>query len=253
MGYFKYNGKRLYYEEHGSGEALVLLHGNTVSSKFFTPIIPVLAEKYHVVTLDFLGCGQSDRMDRWPADLWYEWAAQVIALCDELGLTKVKLIGCSGGALVAINAALERPELVECVVADSFEGLKADPHITEQIHTGRDFAKQNEGFRTLMKSMHGEDWENVVDADTEAVVAHAQTIGAFTHQPIESLKVNLLLTGSTDDEMFPKGHYEDLFADICSRNDMAKSHIFEHGGHPAMMSNLEAFTPLCEAFFAETN
>lgn len=53
--------------------------------------------------------------------------------------------------------------------------------------------------------------------------------------------------------MFPKGHYENLFADICSRNDMAKSHIFEHGGHPAMMSNLEAFTPLCEAFFAETD
>ncbi len=253
MSYFKYNGKKIYYEEHGNGEALILLHGNTVSSKFFTPIISMLAEKYHVITLDFLGCGQSDRIDKWPVDLWYEWSGQVVALCTELGLPKVKLIGCSGGALVAINVALEKPELVECVVADSFEGLEADPEITEQIRIGRNFAKQNEGFCGVLKIMHGEDWESVVDADTEAVVAHAKTIGSFFHKPMEELKVKLLLTGSDEDEMFPVGHYEKLFADIYGRTCMAKSHIFEHGGHPAMMSNMEEFISLFDEFFDKTN
>ena len=248
MSYFKYNGKKIYFEEQGSGEALVLLHGNTVSGKFFIPVIPMLAEKYHVITLDFLGCGQSDRMNDWPADLWYEWSKQVIALCDELRLPKVKLIGCSGGALAAINVALERPELVECVVADSFEGLEADSEMTEQIRMGRYFAKQDEGFCTMLKMMHGEDWESVVDADTEAVVAHAETIGFFCHKPIEALKVKLLLTGSDEDEMFPKGHYERLFAEICGRTCMAKSHIFAHGRHPAMMSNTEEFISLLEKF-----
>lgn len=250
MSYFSYNGKKIYYEEHGSGEALVLLHGNTVSAKFFTPIVPMFAEKYHVITLDFLGCGQSDRIDKWPADLWYEWSRQVVALCDELALSKVKLIGCSGGAIVAINTALEKPELVECVVADSFEGLEADSEITEQIRMGRDFAKQNEDFRSMLTAIHGEDWESVVDADTEAVVAHAKIIGSFFHKPIEELKVQLILTGSDEDEMFPKGHYEKLFADIRGRTCMAKSHIFKHGGHPAMMSNMEEFISLCEEFFA---
>ena len=253
MSYFSYNSKKIYYEEHGSGEALVLLHGNTVSGKFFTPVIPTLAEKYHVITLDFLGCGQSDRMSEWPADLWYEWSGQVMALCNELKLPKVKLIGCSGGALVAINAALEKPELVECIVADSFEGLKADPQITEQIRMGRDFAKQNEDFRSMLTAMHGEDWENVVDADTEAVVAHAKTIGSFFHKPIKELKVNLLLTGSAEDEMFSEGHYEKFFADICNRTFMAKPHIFAHGGHPAMMSNMEEFISLLDDFFEKTH
>ena len=253
MSYFKYNGKKIYYEEHGSGEALILLHGNTVSGKFFTPIISMLAEKYHVITLDFLGCGQSDRIKEWPADLWYEWSGQVVALCDELRLAKVKLIGCSGGALVAINIALEKPELVECVVADSFEGLKAAPEITEQIRMGRKFAKQNAEFCSMLKIMHGEDWESVVDADTEAVVAHAKTIGSFFHKPMEDLKVNLLLTGSDEDEMFLESHYEKLFADICSKTCMAKSHIFAHGGHPAMISNMEEFISLFDEFFDKTN
>lgn len=253
MSYFKYSGKKIYYEEHGSGEALILLHGNTVSGKFFTPVISILAEKYHVITLDFLGCGQSDRISEWPADLWYEWSGQVVALCDELRLSKVKLIGCSGGALVAINVALEKPELVECVVADSFEGLKADSEITEQIRMGRNFAKQNAEFCSMLTVMHGEDWESVVDADTEAVVAHAKTIGSFFHKPMEELKVKLILTGSVEDEMFPKGHYEKLFADICGRTRMAKSHIFAHGGHPAMMNNMEEFISLFNEFLDKAN
>ena len=252
MSNIQYHGKKIYYEEHGSGETIILLHGNTVSGKFFTPALPILAEKYRVITLDFLGCGRSDRIDEWPADLWYEWSRQVVALCNELGLSKVKLIGCSGGALAAINGALENPELVECVVADSFEGLKANAEITEQIRMGRNFAKQNVEFCGMLNAMHGEDWESVIDADTEAVVAHAKMIGSFFHKPIEELEVKLLLTGSDEDEMFPKGHYEKLFADICARTYMAQLHIFEHGGHPAMMSNMEDFISLCKGFFAGT-
>ena len=118
ISYFSYNGKKIYYEEHGSGEALTLLHGNTVSGKFFTPVIPILAEKYHVITLDFLECGQSDRMNKRPADLRYEWSGEFVALCDELKLSKVKRIGCSG--------------------------------ITEQIRMGQNFAKQNEDFRSIL-------------------------------------------------------------------------------------------------------
>ena len=249
MSYFTYCGKRISYEVCGNGEPLMLLHGNTVSSRFFASIIPQLSGKYRVVTLDFLGCGQSDRMEKWPADLWYEWSRQVAALCAELGLAKIKLIGCSGGALAAINVALENPELVEAVVADSFEGLEANPDITEQIRMGRDFAKQNAAFCAMLSAMHGDDWESVVDADTEAVVQHAKTVGAFCHKRIETLQTKLLLTGSAEDEMFPKGHYEALFGAICAKTPMAKAHIFKHGGHPAMMSNTAEFIALCDGFF----
>lgn len=244
MSYFNYKSKKIFYQDQGSGQAIMLLHGNTASSKLFEPVLPIFAKEHRVITLDFLGCGQSDRLKMWPADLWYEWANQVVALCSELKLESVTLIGTSGGALVALNAALMRPDLFKQIVADSFEGLEANSSITEQLCMGREAAKHNDMFRQMLSTMHGEDWEGVFDSDTKAVVEHARTVGKFVHGNIEDLKVRTLLTGSSEDEMFPKGHYEKLFEGICNKNANVKAHVFEHGSHPAMFSNIQGFVDL---------
>ena len=112
MSYFRYEDKQIYYEESGEGSPLILLHGNTSCGKMFDPIVPVFAAKYRVIVPDFLGNGRSERIEKWPSDLWFDWTKQVKALCNNLGLKKVKLIGSSGGALAAINVALEYPELI---------------------------------------------------------------------------------------------------------------------------------------------
>lgn len=251
MSYFGYNGKKIFYEDESHGQPLLLLHGNTASGKMFAPIIPAFTKKHRVITIDFLGCGQSDREEKWPEDLWYQWSEQTVALCDHLKLKDINIIGSSGGALAAVNMALSHADLVHAVVADSFEGVEADPSLTENIRIGRSFAKQDKGFCSLLQMMHGDDWERVLDADTEAVIGHAEHIGHFFHRPLSGLNRKLLLTGSAEDEMFPKGHYENLFARICAETPYASKHIFEHGGHPAMMSNAKEFIPLCEAFFSD--
>ena len=145
---------------------------------------------------------------------------------------------------IEINVALEYPELVESFIADSFEGLRVDHEITEQIRNGRAQAKTFGGFVEYLKALHGDDWEQVFDADTDAVLRHAEQIGEFFHKPIEELKVPMLLTGSLEDDMFQKDHYKVLFDEICSKTSFAKAHIFEHGGHPAMLSNMEEFVVL---------
>ncbi len=61
----------------------------------------MLSDKYRVITLDFLGGGQSDRLSEWPADLWYHWGEQAFALCTFMGLRKVNVVGSSGGAVTA--------------------------------------------------------------------------------------------------------------------------------------------------------
>lgn len=251
MSYYLYNDYKIYYEEYGEGEPLILLHGNTSSGKMFDPIVPKLTKDFNVIVPDFLGCGHSDRIKKWPSDLWYDWGNQVKELCVHKNFDKVNIIGSSGGAIAAINIALEYPELVNRVIADSFEGLKADPGITEQIRTGRSQAKQIEGFVQYLKMLHGDDWEAVFDADTDAVIRHALEIGDFFHKPIEELRVKTLLTGSLEDEMFPKNHCEKLFDEICNRTEFAKAHIFEHGNHPAMMSNMDEFVVLCSTFLKQ--
>lgn len=250
MSNFDYNGKKIYYEDAGSGQPLLLLHGNTASSRMFASIVPLLAKKYRVLTMDFLGCGRSERIEKWPENLWYEWSRQAAALCGHLGLKNVNVIGSSSGAPAAINRTLSHEELVHAAVADSFEGIRADASLTEQIRLGRSAAKQNTGFRSALQMMHGDDRESVLDADTEAVVGHAAHIGDFFRRPLVCLKRKVLLTGSAEDEMFPMGHYAELFGRICAETPYASAHIFPHGGHPAMMSNIEDFILLCEAFFA---
>ena len=109
---------------------------------------------------------------------------------------------------------------------------------------GRAQAKTFGGFVDYLKSLHGEDWEQVFDADTDAVLRHAEQIGDFFHKPIEELKVPMLLTGSLEDEMFPKGYCKSLFDEICAKTSFVTAHIFEHGGHPAMLSNMDEFVEL---------
>ncbi len=249
MSYFDFENRRLFYTIAGNGKPLLLLHGNTASSKMFDPIVSLLSEKNTVIRMDFLGCGQSERSAKWPTDLWYSWSEQAAALLRVLGLRGVNVIGCSGGALAALNLALEHPKLVNAVAADSFEGMRADASITEQIRNGRSYAKQIEDFRRMQKEMHGEGWETILDADTEAVVCHAEELADFFHRPLSALQSKLLLTGSAEDEMFPAGHYEELFSKINSDVNDCVIHIFEHGSHPALMSNMNEFVRLCEKIF----
>ena len=57
MAYFKYQGKSVYYEEYGQGEPLIFLHGNTASSKMSELLMPLYAEKFRCILIDFLGNG----------------------------------------------------------------------------------------------------------------------------------------------------------------------------------------------------
>lgn len=117
---------RLEYTEYGSGDAwVVLLHGQLMPRRMQEPLARALAaEGLHVVTLDLLGHGRSDK----PADpLAYSVSAfgeQVVALLDHLGAAQAVVGGTSLGANVALEVAATAPTrvrglLVEMPVLDN--------------------------------------------------------------------------------------------------------------------------------------
>ena len=112
MACFSYHGKSIFYEECGQGTPLIFLHGNTASSKLFLPILALYSGRYRCICPDFLGNGRSDRVEAFPTDLWQDEGRQVIALIRHLNCGKACLVGTSGGAWAALNAALEGPEPV---------------------------------------------------------------------------------------------------------------------------------------------
>lgn len=250
MAYFNYQSHKVYYQEIGNGTPLLMLHGNTASSVMLHEIAATYAQDYKVILMDFLGCGKSDRVQKWTEDLWYDEAMQAICLLENKGYQKVNIIGTSGGALVALNIALERPDLVNKLIADSFEGEHANPAITETLRIGREASKQNPGAKMFYEMMNGSDWEAVVDADTKAVIAHANHIVDFFHKPLTELKPDILLTGSREDSFFPTSFYDIMFAQILQKIGHGKQYLFDHGDHPAMISNQDEFVTISKAFLS---
>ncbi len=245
MPYFKYKNKSCYYEAYGNGEPVVFLHGNTASSKMFFSFIELFSQDFEVILMDFLGHGKSDRVESFATDLWYDEALQVIAFIEQAGYKKVTVIGSSGGALVAINVALERPDLVNKVIADSFEGEQPFPAFIENVVMDREASKQDKNAKAFYYMMHGEDWESVVDNDTKSIYEHAKTIGKFFHKDLSELASPILLTGSKEDEfvkLINPNFYNTLFSNMIGKIGHGQMRIFEAGGHPALMSNPEQFS-----------
>jgi pimeloyl-ACP methyl ester carboxylesterase len=113
--YADVNGVNLYYETHGSGRPLVLLHGGLGSSEMFGPIIPQLSERHQVVAVDLQGHGRTADIDR-PIDTRL-MADDIAALIDYLKLDKPDLVGYSLGGGVAFHTAVKYPQKVRRLVA----------------------------------------------------------------------------------------------------------------------------------------
>ncbi len=120
IGQFFYDGHRLEYTEYGGGDRwVVLLHAQLMPRRMHQPLATHLAGAgAHVITLDLLGHGRSDRPED-PLD--YSTTAfgeQVIALLDELAIERAVIGGTSLGANVSLEVASLAPERVRGIIAE---------------------------------------------------------------------------------------------------------------------------------------
>jgi pimeloyl-ACP methyl ester carboxylesterase len=102
------NGISLYYEIHGTGKPLIMLHGGFGAFEMFAALSPALAEKYQVIGVDLYGHGRTALTDR---PIGFEDMADDIAcLVGQLGLGKAALLGFSLGGAVALQTAIRHHE-----------------------------------------------------------------------------------------------------------------------------------------------
>ncbi|MBV7392217.1 alpha/beta fold hydrolase [Enterococcus alishanensis] len=246
MSFFNYQGKKIYYTIIGEGEPLVFLHGNTSSSKLFEPLLP-LYKGNQVILIDFLGYGQSDRVESFPTELWKDEAQQVISLLDFCQLPPVNLLGTSGGAWVALNVALTRSDLVAKVVADSFDGRTLHSGFRESLVTERTMVTANPETRIFYEWCIGKDWEQVVARDTDSLLRLIDARSELFSKPLETLEVPLLLLGSKEDPLLRKD-LETEYQAITKACKNSICHLFEHGGHPAIGTNAQAAAKVITCF-----
>ena len=112
--YVQLGAVKTWYDEHGEGEPLVLLHGGLVDARFFEPNLGPLAEKFHVYTPERRGHGHTPDVE---GPITYQLMADdTIAFLDEVVGEPADLVGHSDGAFVAMLVAMQRPELVNRLV-----------------------------------------------------------------------------------------------------------------------------------------
>lgn len=208
--YAAINGLNLYYERHGSGRPMILLHGGLGSGETFGPILPALSERHQVIAPDLQGHGRTADVDR-PIDMRL-MADDVGALIDHLGLDKPDLVGYSLGGGVAFWTAVKYPEKVgRLVMASANIRREAIPPemLAQQSQVNAaavEFMKDTPMYQLYQRvAPHPEDFGRLLDK----IGAYMSRDFDFSEE-VRALKVPTMLV-CADADMAPPSHYVEAF------------------------------------------
>src|SRR3989440_6055832 len=208
--YAEINGLKLYYETHGAGRPLILLHGGLASGEMFGPVLPLLAGRHQVITPDLQGHGRTADIDR-PIDVRL-MAGDIAALIDHLKLDKPDLVGYSLGGGVAMHAAAQYPAKIRRLVAAS-ANIRPDAIYPEmrlqqsQVNAAAaEFMKETPMYQLYQRvAPRPEDFPRLLTKIGEAM---AQDFD-FTEE-VRGLQMPALVVAA-DADMAPPSHYVEVF------------------------------------------
>jgi len=208
--YANVNGIKLYYEIHGSGKPLVLLHGGLGAIEMFGPNLQALAKGRQVIGVDLQGHGRTADIDR-PLSVLF-MADDVAALIKHLGITRTDVMGYSLGGGVALQVAIRHPEVVNklVVVSTPFRRNGFYPDIlVQQAQVNANAAEMMK--QTPMYQMYAslaprpEDWGRLLGKIGEAMKQDFD----FSNE-IKGIKAPTLIVAG-DADIFPPAHAVEMF------------------------------------------
>ncbi len=120
---------RYHYVDEGSGDPVVMVHGNPTWSFFFRHLIGALSTRYRAIAPDHMGCGLSDK----PDDRAYEFrlsrrVADFGALMDHLNLARITLVVHDWGGMIALAWAVANPHRIARLVITNTAGFPPPRH-----------------------------------------------------------------------------------------------------------------------------
>ena len=208
--YAQVNGINLYYETHGAGQPMILLHGGLMSGEMFEPILPSLVERHQVITVDLQGHGRTADIDR-PIDIRL-MADDIAALIDHLGLEKPDVVGYSLGGGVALLTALKYPEKVGKLISAS-ANIRREAIPPEMLAqqaqvnaAAAEFMKDTPMYQHYQRvAPHPDDFPRLLDK-----IGDSMSKDFDFSEEVRTLKVPTLIVAA-DADMAPPSHYVEIF------------------------------------------
>ena len=209
-GYASVNGLKLYYEIHGNGEPLVLLHGGLGATSMFGDNLPALAKVRKVIVVDLQGHGRTADIDR---ELSVELMADdIAALLKHLNIEKADIMGYSMGGGVALQTAIRHPEVVSKLIVASvpFKRNGFYPEIlVQQAQVGPEAAEMMK--ETPMYKLYASiapkpgDWKRLLTKIGETMKKDYDW-----SESIKTIKAPTLVIAA-DADIFPPAHAVELY------------------------------------------
>ena len=217
------NGVELYFEVHGSGEPLILLHGFTGCSQDWPALIPDWSKHFQLIVPDLRGHGRSSALT---GPFRHRDAARdIIALLDHLGIQTFKGLGVSGGGNVLLHLATQQPERVEAMVL-----VSATSYFPTQARAI---------MRKYTDGLTAQDWETLRtrhpggDAQIKALLASTASFADsyddmnFTPPYLSTIQARTLIVQGDRDFLYPVG----ISVEMAGAIPKSSLWIVPNGGH----------------------
>lgn len=154
---------KLYYEEKGMGQPMVLLHGNGEDSSYFKNQIEYFSKKYRVIAVDTRGHGKSERGTA--SFTLRQFARDLKQFLDEMGLRRIILLGFSDGGNIALIFTILHPQYVDRLILNGANltpsGMKAGvigsiycSYLKECLTAAKGDKKKKELLQLMLREPH---------------------------------------------------------------------------------------------------
>jgi pimeloyl-ACP methyl ester carboxylesterase len=252
-GYAPVNGLRMYYEIHGKGDPVVLLHGSFMTiTNNWTDMIARLSKSRQVIAVEMQGHGRTADIDR---EFSYEnLADDIAALLDYLKIKQADVLGYSMGGGVAMQVAIRHPEKVRKVVSVSAvfrhdgwvkEAVEAFPRMDPAMFKGspieteyKKLSPTPDKFETFVKRVIQMDIKPYDFGGAKLEATKAPFL--FIHGDADGVRLDHIA------EMFRlKG--DEIFGDMRPRSE-SRLAILPDTTHVTLMNKLDVIVPMVNDF-----
>jgi len=237
-------GMEMHYRVAGAGEPLLLLHSGTQSGEMFEPFVPELSQSYRLIIPDLRGHGGSTN----PDGVWdtRQFARDVYALLDHLGVERFRAVGASAGGMTLLHMALQQPQRVQAmVVVGVGTSLPASCRDT-LAKVDADMLPEAAWARLRARHVHG-------DAQIRALYAWVASLAQgpedmrFAFEQLAAINAPTLIIHGDRDYCFPAS----MAWDIYSALPEAYLWVVPNGGHvPIGGAQAQQFSTAVRAFLA---
>jgi pimeloyl-ACP methyl ester carboxylesterase len=231
--YATVNGLHMYYEVHGSGAPLVLIHGaaSTIQTTF-GKLLPVLAKTHQVIAVELQAHGHSDNRDG--RQITFEQDADdVIALLEQLHIAKADFFGFSNGGTTALQIAIRRPAMVnKLIIASSMYKRAGVPAPFWEGMKQPKFSDMPEAYKQVFLSINPS--QEALHSMFNQCAHRMQQFTDIPDEVISAIRVPALIMSGDKDVALPEHAVE-----MTRRLPHASLAIFP-GGHGAYMGEFLA-------------